>query len=126
MRIIGQKGIFNVAASGANVIGKDLVLVGGNGAIGTQEKPILLSNTAEKSMGADTYGKGIYIKGVHDGILTNAVGDFMSVSSEGAIAQAAEKNLNVKNKLELTAANDITLDNVGNIIKAATIIRIVI
>ena len=91
--------------------------------VGTAANPILMSNTAEKSKGADTYGKGIYIKGVNDGILTlgNAVGDIMNVSSEGAIAQAADKNLNVKNKLEVTAAKDITLDSVQNLIKAAQI-----
>ena len=91
--------------------------------IGTAANPILFSNAAEKSISADTYGKRIYVKGVNSGIFTlgDAVGEFMSASSEGAIAQATDKNLNVKNKLELTAANDITLDNVGNLIKAAQI-----
>lgn len=115
--------IYKRAGTTGNFSATGNILLNAQNNVGTAENPILLSNTAKKSMGADIYGKGIYIKGVHDGILTlgNAVGDFMSVSSEGAIAQAAEKNLNVKNKLEVTAANDITLDNVGNIIKAATI-----
>ena len=47
MRIIGEKGIFNAAKSGANVIGKDLVLVGGNGAIGTQDKPFTVTLTGD-------------------------------------------------------------------------------
>ncbi|MBO4780376.1 MAG: hypothetical protein J5497_07050, partial [Selenomonadaceae bacterium] len=47
MRIIGEAGIFNAADSGENVIGKDLVLVGGNGAIGTQEKPFTVRLTGD-------------------------------------------------------------------------------
>ena len=39
VRLIGQAGVFNVKDSGANVIARDLVIVGGDGAIGTQAKP---------------------------------------------------------------------------------------
>ena len=47
VRIIGEAGIFNAANTGANVIGNDLVLVGGNGAIGTQEKPFVMTLTGD-------------------------------------------------------------------------------
>ena len=47
VRIIGEAGIFNAADSGANVIGKDLVLVGGNGSIGTQDKPFTVQLTGD-------------------------------------------------------------------------------
>ncbi|MBR4904628.1 MAG: hypothetical protein IKZ53_08145, partial [Selenomonadaceae bacterium] len=47
VRIVGAKGIFNTADSGENVIGKNLVLVGGNGAIGTQEKPFTVRLTGD-------------------------------------------------------------------------------
>ena len=47
VRIVGAKGIFNTADSGENVIGKNLVLVGGNGSIGTQEKPFTVRLTGD-------------------------------------------------------------------------------
>ena len=47
VRIIGEAGIFNAADSGANVVGKDLVLVGGNGSIGTQNKPFAVTLTGD-------------------------------------------------------------------------------
>ena len=49
VRIISEKGIFNANsdASAANVIGKDLVLVGGNDAIGTTDKPLTVKLTGD-------------------------------------------------------------------------------
>ena len=45
--IISEAGIFNAANSGANVIAKDLILVGGNGSIGTQSKPLNIQLTGD-------------------------------------------------------------------------------
>ena len=49
VRIISEVGIFNANSdtSAANVIGKDLVLVGGNGAIGTESKPLTVQLTGD-------------------------------------------------------------------------------
>ncbi|MBR0062458.1 MAG: hypothetical protein IJP68_13370, partial [Selenomonadaceae bacterium] len=92
--------------------------------IGTADNPLWFANTANKSVGLDLYGKGIYVKGVNSGVLTlgDVVGEFMSASSEGSIAQGDGKKLNLTNKLEVFAANDITLDNADNLIKAASIL----
>ena len=91
--------------------------------IGTAANPIWFSNAANKSAGLDLFGKGIYIKGVNSGILTlgDVVGTSFSASSEGSIAQADKKLVNL-DKLELTATNDITLDNDENRINSVQII----
>ncbi len=47
VRITSENGIFNANNSGANVIAKDLVLVGGNDAIGTQNKPFTVTLTGD-------------------------------------------------------------------------------
>ncbi|MBR4152561.1 MAG: hypothetical protein IKT98_06330 [Selenomonadaceae bacterium] len=44
---IDKAGIFNANGNGANVVAKDLVLVGGNDAIGTQAKPFAVTLTGD-------------------------------------------------------------------------------
>ena len=90
--------------------------------IGTAENPIWFGNTTNKSAGLDASGKRIYVNGTGNGIFTlgDVVADFMSASSDGSIAQADNKFIKL-DKVEVSATNDITLDNAGNLIKAATI-----
>ena len=98
------------------------ILLNAKNSVGAAKNPILIGNTANKSAGLEAYGKGIYVKGVNAGMLTlgDVIGTTFSASSEGSIAQADDKFIKADN-IEVTATNDITLDNASNLIKAATI-----
>ena len=98
------------------------LLLNSQNRVGTAKNPILIGNTANKSAGVEAYGKKIYVKGINSGIMTlgDIIGTSFNIDSEGSIAQA--KNEFIKSdKVEVSATNDITLDNVGNLIKAAQI-----
>ena len=94
------------------------LLLNSQNSVGTAKNPILIGNHAEKVTGLDIYGKGIYVNGVNSGILTlgDIIGTSFNVNSEGAIAQADNKKLNLTDKVEVSAADDVTLDNAENVI----------
>ena len=90
--------------------------------IGTAQNPVMIANHANKTEGINIYGE-THIKGVNDGILTlgNVMTDKdVSISSEGAIAQADDKKISVPS-LTVAATKDITLDNAQNDIGTITL-----
>ena len=121
---IAAQNIYRRADSTGHFSATGTALLNAQNDIGTADNPLWFGNTANKSAGLDLYGKGIYVKGVNSGVLTlgDVVGEVLNASSEGSIAQGDGKKLNLTDKLEVSATNDITLDNADNLIKAASIL----
>ncbi len=119
--VVAQNIYKRTGASG-NFSAKDALIFTAQNNVGSAENPIEFGNTAEKSVGADLSGKGIYVKGVNGGMLTlgDVTGTTFSATSEGSIVQGNGKSISA-DKLTASAAKDITLDNASNLIKAATI-----
>ena len=120
---IDAQNIYRRADTTGNFSTTGRLLLNSQNSVGTAKNPILIGNTANKSAGLDIYGKGIYVNGVNSGILTlgDVTGTSFNVNSEGAIAQADAKKLNLTDKVEVSAADDVTLDNAENIINKVTL-----
>ena len=120
---ITAQNIYRRADTTGNFSTTGRLLLNSQNNVGTAKNPIWVGNTASKSTGLDIYGKGIYVNGVNSGILTlgNVNGTSFNVNSEGAIAQADNKKLNLTDKVTVSAADDVTLDNADNVIKTAVL-----
>lgn len=115
IRLQGSDGVFNSASGpGAVISGKNLLLQGGNGALGTAEKPLTLD--LDGSLQAQSKG-GIYLEALGTlpmrVVSVGAGGDIVLTSEDDIVSEdladtAAQGNIRSDNgKIVLSAAGDI-------------------